>query len=61
MESKLQPPVDEEDDMFEYLQKQREGLPPRTAEEVEEDIQFFINHPLNAKKVTPEMLELPEY
>ena len=27
----------------------------------DEDVEFFLNHPLNAKELTPEMLELPEY
>lgn len=33
----------------------------RTKEEIDEDVEYFINHPLNAKELTPEMLELPEF
>ena len=34
---------------------------PRSKDEIEIDINYFITHPLNAKKITPEMLLLPEY
>lgn len=27
--------------------------PKKTPEEIEEDINFFVNHPLNATKITP--------
>ena len=32
---------------------------PQTT--IEEDMEYFKNHPLNAKEITPEMLELPEF
>lgn len=34
---------------------------PRTKEEIDADIDFLANHPLNAKTITPEMLETPEF
>lgn len=37
------------------------NLPQRPQEEIDKDIEFFVNHPLNAKKLTPEMLEMPEF
>lgn len=36
-------------------------MPKRTPEEEEADLDEFLNHPLNCKKITPEMLELPEF
>ena len=33
----------------------------RTQEEIDQDIEFFVNHPLNVKVITPEMLERPEF
>ena len=36
-------------------------LPKMTAEEQEADMQEWINHPLNVKELTPEMLERPEF
>jgi hypothetical protein len=38
-----------------------ENLPKRSQEEIDKDIEFFVNHPLNAKTLTPEMLESPEF
>ena len=32
-----------------------------TPEEMEKDMEEWVNHPLNAKEVTPDMLERPEY
>jgi hypothetical protein len=29
---------------------------PRTQEEIDEDVELFINHPLNVKEITPAML-----
>jgi tetratricopeptide (TPR) repeat protein len=37
------------------------NFPKRSQEEIDADIEFFVNHPLNAKKITPEMLEMPEF
>ena len=36
-------------------------MPKRTPDEVEADLNEFIHHPLNCGKVTPEMLQTPEY
>ena len=36
-------------------------LPKLTPEEQEADMEEWVNHPLNCKEVTPEMLERPEY
>jgi hypothetical protein len=38
-----------------------ENLPKRSQEEIDKDIEYFVNHPLNSTKLTPEMLERPEY
>lgn len=35
--------------------------PKRPQAEIDADIDFFVNHPLNARQLTPEMLELPEF
>lgn len=35
--------------------------PKRSQQEVEEDVENFLMHPLNCKELTPEMLERPEY
>jgi len=36
-------------------------MPKRSQEEIDADVEYFINHPINAKKITPEMMERPEY
>jgi hypothetical protein len=43
-------------DDFEWPQ-----MPKRSQEEIDADVEFFINHPIVAKKITPEMMERPEY
>lgn len=37
------------------------NAPPRSQAEVDADVEFFLNHPLNARTITPEMLEMPEF
>lgn len=37
------------------------NIPQRSQAEIDKDIEFFVNHPLNATKLTPEMLDQPEY
>lgn len=34
---------------------------PRTQEEIDADIEYFVKHPLNARHLTPEMLDMPEF
>ena len=46
------------DDQFEAVIA---ALPKRTEEEQQKDLEDFLNHPINAKKITPEMLERPEF
>ena len=46
------------DEQFEQLVAQ---MPKRSDEEAERDLEEFVAHPLNCSKVTPEMLESPEY
>lgn len=46
------------DDQFEALCAQ---LPKMTPEEMEKDMEEWVNHPLNCREITPEMLERPEY
>lgn len=36
-------------------------MPKMTPEEEEADMEEWVNHPLNCREVTPEMLERPEY
>jgi len=36
-------------------------MPKRSQEEIDADVEYFINHPINAKKITPELMERPEY
>jgi len=38
-----------------------QNMPKRSQEEIDADVEYFINHPINAKKITPEMMERPEY
>ena len=38
-----------------------ESFPKRSQEEIDKDIEFFVNHPLNCTKITPETLERPEF
>jgi hypothetical protein len=35
--------------------------PKRSQAEIDADIDFFVNHPLNARELTPEMLQMPEF
>lgn len=37
------------------------NIPKRPQSEIDADIEFFVNHPLNARKLTPEMIEQPEF
>lgn len=46
------------DEQFEALAAQ---FPKRTPEEAEADLQEFLNHPLNCKALTPEILAQPEF
>jgi hypothetical protein len=50
-----------EDEEYEAMLAAAKALPPRTQEEIDQEIDDFCNHPLNVKKITPEMLERPEY
>jgi hypothetical protein len=50
--------ADMTDDQFEAMAAK---LPKMTPEEQEADMQEWINHPLNCKEITPEMLERPEF
>jgi hypothetical protein len=34
---------------------------PRDPNEVDDDVEYFTNHPLNCKEITPEMMEMPEF
>ena len=56
----IEPPDDEEisDELY---AKMCAALPKRTDEEVEADLEEFMNHPLNCKEITPEALERPEF
>jgi hypothetical protein len=49
----------EEDEYFEMLLKSFQNDPNKPT--IEEDIEFFKNHPLNCKELTPEMMEKPEF
>ena len=53
--------IEDDADFYDIVQAKYAGMPPRSQKEVDEDINYFVNHPLNAKKLTPEMMELPEY
>lgn len=46
------------DEEFEALMAKR---PKRSQEEVEKDVEEFLNHPLNVKELTPEMMQRPEF
>lgn len=48
----------EEDEYFEQLLAAYEKGP---QSDVDDDIEFFENHPLTCKELTPEMLERPEF
>ena len=39
----------------------KESLPERTEEEVEADWEEWLQHPLNCKELTPEMMEREEF
>lgn len=53
--------IGDDADFYDIMQARYKDMPPRTQEEIEDDINYFVNHPLNAKSFTPEMLDLPEY
>eukprot|EP00347_Sterkiella_histriomuscorum_P012411 403368683 len=53
--------ISDDADFYDVMQARYKNEGPRTAAQVEEDVQYFVNHPLNAKAFTPEMLDLPEY
>jgi hypothetical protein len=36
-------------------------FPKRTPEEYERDMVEWLNHPLNCREITPEMLQKPEF
>ena len=42
-------------------QRMAASLPERTEEELEADWEDWLNHPLNCKELTPEMLEREEF
>lgn len=44
-----------------YSQEWPTSIPKRSQEEIQKDIEFFANHPLNARKITPDMLQQPEF
>jgi hypothetical protein len=35
--------------------------PKRSQEEIDQDIEYFVSHPLNARELTPELLQMPEF
>ena len=37
------------------------SMPKRSEEEIEAELEEFLNHPLNCKELTPDMLERPEF
>jgi len=37
------------------------SMPKRSQEEIDADVEYFINHPIVAKKITPELMQRPEY
>jgi len=39
----------------------RKSFPKLTPEEEEKEMEEWINHPLNCKELTPQMLERPEF
>ena len=45
----------------EEFERMRANMPKRTEEEIEADFEEWMNHPLNCKELTPEMLERPEF
>lgn len=57
MESK----IDEQiiDEQIEKLMNSER--PQRSQEEIDEDVEFFVNHPINCRELTPEMLAKPEF
>lgn len=46
------------DEQFEAM---RASFPKLTPEEEEKEMEEWINHPLNCKELTPEMLDRPEF
>ena len=45
----------------EEFERMKAAMPQRTDEEREADLEEWMNHPLNCKELTPEMLERPEF
>jgi tetratricopeptide (TPR) repeat protein len=37
------------------------SMPKRSQEEIDADVEYFINHPIAAKKITPDMMQRPEF
>ncbi len=53
--------MDYEDMTDEQFEAFKRSMPKMTEEEQAEALEEWRNHPLNAKEITPEMLERPEY
>jgi hypothetical protein len=53
--------MEQMEQMFEQMTDESVVRPKRSDEEIEADVEYFINHPLNAKELTPEMLDRPEF
>lgn len=49
---------DEEDEYFEQMQQ---AFMAQERPDEDDDIEYFANHPLNCAKLTPEVLERPEF
>ena len=61
VEPNLPVPQDDDELTDEQFAAMCAAVPKMTEEEKEADMEEWLNHPLNCKEVTPEMLERPEY
>ena len=49
-------PVSQDDITDEEIARLAAAMPKRTQEEIDADLEEWMNHPLNCKELTPEML-----
>lgn len=54
-------PMNQDEITDEQIEAMRAAMPKSTPDQIEADMEEWINHPLNCKELTPKMLEQPEF
>ena len=54
-------PMSQDDITDEQIEAMAAAMPKSTPEQIEADLEEWVNHPLNCKELTPKMLEQPEF